>query len=56
MLCISDELIYIFLGKTPGTCVSVNGTCRGIGYLPEFYFSYRLNKAVAPAYQHPFSF
>lgn len=56
MLCISDDLIYIFLGKTPGTWVSVNGTCRGIGYLPEFYFSYRLNKAVAPAYQHPFSF
>ena len=56
MLCISDEFIYIFLGKPPGTWVSVNGRCRGIGYLSEFYFSYRLNKAVAAAHQHPFSF
>ena len=53
MLCISDELIYIFLGKPPGTWVSVNGRCRGISYLSEFYFSYRLNKAVAAAHQHP---
>ena len=56
MLCISDELIYIFLGKPPGTWVSVNGRCRGIGYLSEFYFSYRLNKAVAAAHQHPSHF